>query len=116
MTISFDPSLLLSWYNAKAGVPSSTSGALTNPNAATAPSPPWAGSSTASASSSSSTSSSATVLSFQAQEQANTLASGLLNGQPLILPKTTGLSSGASPANAATNKDYSNLFALYQGL
>ena len=113
MTISFDPSLLLSWYNAKAGVPSSASGALTNPNAATAPKPPWVGSSTASTSS---TSSSAATLSFQAQEQANTLASGLLNGQPLILPKTTGQSTGANLANAATNKDYSNLFALYQGL
>ncbi len=113
MTISFDPSLLLSWYNAKSGASSGASGALTNPNAATAPKPPWVG---ASAASSASTSGSSSSLSFQAQEHANTLASGLLNGQPLILPKSTGLSGGATPANVATNKDYSNLFALYQGL
>jgi len=113
VTISFDPSLLVSWYSAREGVPvpgTSTGTTASNSTAATAPTPPWQ---TASATTTS-TSQSADQKAAAAVAQATTAANNILNGQPLINAGNTQLSVNGT--NAEANSDYKNLFALYQGV
>ena len=105
MTVSLDTSVLLAYYQAKEGVPSSTSGSSAGATAtASAPTAPWNASPTASSSAASS------VL-----DQGSALAQSILvDGTKLIDPSSAKLSVSTSNANA--NTDYQNLFALYQGL
>jgi hypothetical protein len=92
MTISIDSSLLLSYYNLKAGVPQSSSGSGAV-STSTAPTTPWAKAPTTA--------------------QTNSLVQSLLNGQSLINPNSAKLSV---PAGTPNYTNYKNLFGLYQGL
>jgi hypothetical protein len=96
MTISIDSSLLLSYYDLKAGVPqtstSSSSGSSTSTAASTQVTP-WTSAPTAA--------------------QTNSLVQSVLNGQPFINPAAAKLSIPSTTPNYANTK---NLFALYQGL
>ncbi|HEX4199371.1 MAG TPA: hypothetical protein VHZ26_18195 [Caulobacteraceae bacterium] len=96
MTISIDSSLLLNYYDVKAGVPASTtsgSGATTTAASASTPTTPWAKAATTA--------------------QTNSLVQSVLNGQPLINPNAAKLSV---PAGTPNYSNYKNLFGLYQGL
>ncbi len=100
MTVSLD-SLLVSYYDAKAGVAGSGSSSTTATTAqATRPTPPW---DQTSSSSTTSTASGAT-----------SVAQNIVDGQPLIDPSTATLT--ATSKNPEVNSDYQNLFALYKGL
>ena len=105
MTVSLDTSVLLAYYQAKEGVPSSTSGSSTGATAtASTPTAPWNASTTASSGAASS-----------ALDQGSALAQSILvDGTKLIDSSSAKLS--VSTSNAAANTDYQNLFALYQGL
>ncbi len=98
MTVSLD-SLLIGYYDAKAGVASSTSSSGTTTVAAR-PTPPW-----------SQTTSSSTTSTPSA---ATSIAQSIIDGQPLIDPSAAKLT--VTSKNAATNSDYQSLFALYKGL
>ncbi len=101
MTVSLDP-LLVSYYDAKAGVTGSGSGGTSaTAAAANRPTPPW--DQTSSTSSTTSTTSGAT-----------SIAQNIVDGQPLIVPSAAKLT--AISKNSETNSDYQNLFALYKGL
>ena len=101
MTITIDPSILLSYYNSREGILNNSSSASTNSTSATsfgtpssstvpAPTPPWNA--------------------RNASTQANTLASAVLNGGSVIPNTPVQLSiKGAST-------DYQSLFTAYQGL
>ena len=96
MTISIDSSLLLSYYDLKAGVPQSAtsgSGATSSPTTPTGPTTPWAKAPTTA--------------------QTNSLVQSLLNGQSLINPNAAKLSV---PAGTPNYTNYKTLFGLYQGL
>ncbi len=97
MTISIDSSLLLSYYDLKAGVPqtsTSGSGGTASPTTAPAgPTTPWSSTPT--------------------KAQTNSLVQSVLNGQPLINPNAAKLSV---PAGTPNYNNYKNLFGLYQGL
>ena len=108
MTISFDPSVLVSWYSARAGV-SSGGAASSGTTTSTAPKPPWQ---TATASTTSKAS--ADQQKAAADAQATAFANSILNGQPLINLTTAKLS--ANGTDPKVNSDYKNLFALYQGV
>lgn len=110
MVISIDPTLLVNYYLAQAGIlpgGSSTSGVPTASSANTpaAPTPPW--NAVSSSSSSSSTSSSSTGA---PTTPAVTLANQVLNGQNIINPNAAKL----DVPNASS--DYQSLFTAYQGL
>ncbi|HEY3890055.1 MAG TPA: WD40 repeat domain-containing protein, partial [Caulobacteraceae bacterium] len=94
MTISIDSSLLLSYYDLKAGVPQSATGSGSAAvSTSTAPTTPWAKAPTTA--------------------QTNSLVQSLLNGQSLINPGAAKLSV---PAGTPNYTNYKNLFGLYQGL
>jgi hypothetical protein len=94
MTISIDSSLLLSYYDLKAGVPqSSTSGSGGASAPAAGPTTPWAKAPT--------------------KAQTSSLVQSVLNGQSIINPNAAKLSV---PAGTPNYTNYKNLFGLYQGL
>ncbi len=94
MTISIDSSLLLSYYDLKAGVPqTSNAGSGGASSTTTAPTTPWAKAATTA--------------------QTNSLVQSVLNGQSLINPNAAKLSV---PAGTPNYTNYKNLFGLYQGL
>jgi len=96
MTIAIDSSLLLSYYDLKAGVPQSAtsgSGSTSSPTTPTGPTTPWAKTPTAA--------------------QTNSLVQSVLNGQSFINPNAAKLSV---PAGTPNYTNYKNLFGLYQGL
>ena len=94
MTISIDSSLLLSYYDLKAGVSqTSTSGSGAVSTTTAKPTTPWAKTPTTA--------------------QTNSLVQSLLNGQSLINPNAAKLSV---PAGTPNYTNYKNLFGLYQGL
>ena len=97
MTISIDSSLLLSYYDLKAGVPASTtsgSGSTsTSTTGSTKPTTPWSSTPTTA--------------------QTNSLVQSVLNGQSFINPNAAKLSV---PAGTPNYTNYKNLFGLYQGL
>ncbi len=99
MTLTLDSSVLLSYYQAKAGV--TTGAAALAGGASTQPTAPWR---------SKATSGGATGASLNA----NSLAQSIIGGSKLINPAAAKLS--VSTSNASANSDYQNLFALYQGL
>ena len=112
MTVSFDPTLLVSWYSARAGAPASGASAGTTPSnstAASAPKPPWQTAATPNAGTQTTDQKAAA-----AAAAANSAANNILNGQPLINTAATRLS--VSGKDAKVNADYKNLFALYQGV
>ena len=91
VVISFDPSILISYYDAKAGIlDSSTSGSSATSTAAAAPSPPWDAA--------------------KASSQPSALAQAALNGQNVINPNT------ALTDVTGASQQYNSLFTLYQGL
>jgi hypothetical protein len=92
MTISIDPSLLVSYYQSKAGINANGSGTSTASasSAPSAPTPPWNQTPTA------------TQISAQVQ--------AAIDGQALINP------GGVKLSSSGANPNYNNLFALYQGL
>jgi hypothetical protein len=100
MTVTFNTSALLSWYQAKADVPAGGSSSTTSSASTSktkAPTPPWSTTPTAA--------------------QTNAKVQAALSGQSIINPsasKTTTSSSGAS--TTSTNPNYNSLFTLYQGL
>ena len=98
MTVTFDSSFLLNYYNAKAGLPPSTTGTgitatSTTPAAPVNPTPPWTKFTTV---------------------QANALTQSVLNGARFIDPSAAKLD--VTGAGTVANQNYKNLFALYQGL
>jgi hypothetical protein len=97
MTISIDSSLLLNYYDLKAGVPASSSSGSgttsTSTTSSTAPITPWSKTPTTA--------------------QTNSLVQSVINGQSLINPTAAKLSVAAGTPNF---NNYKNLFALYQGL
>src|SRR3984885_11572910 len=95
MTISIDSSLLLSYYDLKAGVPASSSSGSgsSSTTSSTAPITPWSKTPTTA--------------------QTNSLVQSVINGQSLINPTAAKLSVAAGTPNF---NNYKNLFALYQGL
>jgi hypothetical protein len=95
MTISIDSSLLLSYYDLKAGVPASSSSGSgsSSTTSSTAPSTPWSKTPTTA--------------------QTNSLVQSVINGQSFINPNAAKLSVAAGTPNY---NNYKNLFALYQGL
>ncbi len=93
MTISIDSSLLLNYYNLRAGVPLTSSGSGGVSTTTTKPTTPWAKAPTTA--------------------QTNSLVQSLLNGQSLINPNAAKLSVLAGTPNYT---NYKNLFGLYQGL
>lgn len=96
MTVSFDPTLLTSWFGSQAKLanPNATSQASATPGRIPAPKPPWTATTPA--------------------PKLSTLTNAILGGQPLFNPALAKLS--LTDKNAATNENYKNLFALYQGL
>ncbi len=102
MTITFDPSLLLAWYQAKTGVPSTTSTGATTAAAPTVPTAPWR----------------AVVAKSGAGGGAQTsagpaaLTQAALAGSSVINPAAAKLDA----PSVADATDYKSLFALYQGL
>lgn len=93
MTVTFDTNLLLNYYQVKAGLTPTTSGATgstTSATTSTNPTAPWTTAPTA--------------------RQTNALVTAALSGQSIINPSTVKVST----PNASPN--YKNLFALYQGL
>ncbi len=102
MTVSLD-TLLVSYYDTKAGVTGSSSSGATSTTAAAKPTPPWD-----QTSSSSKTSTTASAAS------ANALAQTIVDGQPLINPSAATLT--VTSKNQEDNTDFQNLFALYKGL
>jgi hypothetical protein len=91
MTIAINTSALISYYQAKAGIPAtstSSTGASTSSSSTSAPTPPWTTTPTAS--------------------QTSAKVQAALEGQAIINP-------GASKT-AGSTQNYNNLFALYQGL
>jgi hypothetical protein len=88
-------SILLGYYDAKAGLTSGSSGGASATTATANPTPPWDQKSSTTAS-------------------ATSLAQSLVSGQPLIDPATASLN--VTTKNAQANSDYQNLFALYKGL
>ncbi|MBV9509725.1 MAG: hypothetical protein JO303_05535 [Caulobacteraceae bacterium] len=101
MTITIDPSILLSYYNSREGILNSSTGASTSSSSTTsassaasgtvpAPTPPWSAK--------------------NASSQANTLATAVLNGSSVI--PTTPLQLSVKGASS----DYQALFTAYQGL
>jgi hypothetical protein len=102
VTVSLD-SLLVSYYDTKAGVAGSTSSSGTVTVAAR-PTPPW---DQTSASSTSSTTAGAA-------SNATSIAQNIVDGQPLINPSSATLTTTSK--NPEVNSDYENLFALYKGL
>jgi hypothetical protein len=94
MTISIDSSLLLSYYDLKAGVPQSSTGGSGGASApAAGPTTPWAKAPT--------------------KAQTSSLVQSVLNGQSIINPNAAKLSV---PAGTPNYTNYKNLFGLYQGL
>ena len=93
MTISIDSSLLLSYYDLKAGVPQTPSSGSGSTSAPATQTTPWAKAPTAA--------------------QTNSLVQSVLNGRQLINPGAAKLSIPSTTPNYANTK---NLFALYQGL
>jgi hypothetical protein len=93
MTISIDSSLLLNYYNLKAGVPLTSSGSGGVSTTAAKPTTPWATTPTTA--------------------QTNSLVQSLLNGQSLINPNAAKLTV---PPGTPNYTNYKNLFGLYQGL
>lgn len=89
MTIGINTSALISYYQAKAGIPASSTSSSGTTSSSTAPAPPW--------------NTSPTPAQTSAQVQA------ALSGGSIIKPQTSQLSGGG-------NANYNNLFALYQGL
>ncbi len=104
MTVSLD-SLLVGYYDAKAGLAGSGSsgGSVT---VAARPTPPWNQTSSSSATSSTSAAASLSAATAAAQK--------IVSGQALIDPSAAKLT--VTSPNAKTNSDYQNLFALYKGL
>jgi hypothetical protein len=98
VTVSLD-SLLVGYYDTRAGMAGSGSSSGTATVAAR-PTPPW--SQPASSSKTSATSA------------ATSTAQNIVDGQPLIDPSAAKLT--VTSKNASTNSDYQNLFALYKGL
>lgn len=109
MVISVDSSLLLSWAQLKAGLTGASTGSSSGA-AAKAPTPPWQTPSSSTTSSSTPKTSGATPpapkLSVQAQRA--------LNGGRFFDLSAAKLD--VQGANAAANKNYQGLFAVYQGL
>ncbi len=101
LTITIDSSVLLSYYQAKAGV---TTESAASSVSAQQPIAPWK--STASATSAAQTAG--------ASLTATSLAESIIGGAKLINPSAAQLS--VSSSNGSANSDYQNLFALYQGL
>ena len=93
MTISIDSSLLLSYYDLKAGVPQSSTSGSSGVSAPAAPTTPWAKAPT--------------------KAQTSSLVQSVLNGQSIINPNAAKLSV---PAGTPNYTNYKNLFGLYQGL
>jgi len=110
VTVSLD-SLLVGYYDAKAGLTGSGSSSGTaTASAAARPTPPWD-----QTSSSAKTSTTASTTSAAASVSAATsIAQTIVSGQPLIDPSAATLT--ATSKDAETNTDYQNLFALYKGL
>ena len=108
--VTMDLSVLNSWYDAKAGVSSSTaSGSSTTSAGPTAPTPPWLTTSTSSSSTSATSTSASTI-----PAQVTSLMQTLQAGGKLINPAATKVSGTGTDGDATSN--YRNLFALYQGL
>ncbi len=104
MTVSLS-SVLVSYYDSKAGVTGSgSSSTAATIAAATRPTPPW--DQTSSSSTSSTTAGAASA--------ATSIAQNIVDGQPLINPSAAKLTT--TTKNPETNSDYQNLFALYKGL
>lgn len=101
MTVSFDPTVLMSYYSAKYGAGSSNAAATAAP--ATNPTAPWQPKTTASASHA------------NAHAVSNTdPATAALNGAAFIDPSSAKLDVLAK--DPAANANYKELFALYRGL
>lgn len=94
MTTGISSSVLLSYYQAKAGVSATTSSDSSASTASTTPSAPWTTVQTAN----------------QTARQTNSLIEAAMSGQSLFNPNAVKL----SVTNASPN--YKNLFALYQGV
>jgi hypothetical protein len=104
VTVSLS-SVLVSYYDSKAGVTGSgSSSTAATIAAATRPTPPW--DQTSSSSTSSTTAGAASA--------ATSIAQNIVDGQPLINPSAAKLTT--TTKNPETNSDYQNLFALYKGL
>jgi len=103
VTVSLD-TILVNYYDTKAGVTGASSGGATGTTAAARPTPPWDQTSTSSTSSSTAS----------ATASATSLAQTIVDGQPLINPSAAKLS--VTTNNQEYNTDYQNLFALYKGL
>ena len=128
MVIAIDSSLLLAWSQQKAGLTNSTSSATGSSSAtAAAPAAPWqtATSSTSSSSSSSTSNSTSTTSSTSkpsvtsstttsAPAPLSATAQAALFGGKFFDPSAAKLS--VTGASNATNQNYRDLFALYQGL
>ena len=110
--IAFDPNLLLSWAQLKAGDTGSSSSSTSSSSAATPPTPPWANSSSSSASSASSTTKTSSKTSTPALTA--TAKAVLSNASKFINPNAAKLS--VASGSTTKDSDYRNLFALYQGL
>jgi hypothetical protein len=107
VTVSLD-SLLVSYYDSKAGIAGSgsTSTAATAAES-TRPTPPWDQTTTSSTSSTTASTAASTNAALSA-------AQNIIDGQPLINPSATTLTTTSK--NPEVNSDYQNLFALYKGL
>jgi hypothetical protein len=104
VTVSLD-SLLVSYYDAKAGATGSGgAGTAATTAQASRPTPPW----------DQTTSSSTSSTTASAASSATSVAQNIVDGQPLIVPSAAKLTTTSK--NPETNSDYENLFALYKGL
>ena len=104
--IGIDPTVLLSWAQGRSGQGGSTAGSTSGSSTPAHPTPPWSVSATTTTSSSSA--------SQAASQQLSQLARSVLNGARFF--DTAKAKLDVTGADAKTNTDYKNLFALYQGL
>jgi hypothetical protein len=109
MVIAIDPNVLLSWAQQKAGITTAGGGSGPSGGPSKIPTPPWSAPSSSASSSSSSSSSSAS-----SPPPLSATAKLTLEGAKFFDPSAAKLD--VQGANAGTNQDYRDLFAVYQGL
>ena len=120
MVLAIDPSLILAWSQAQAGITGAAgaSGASGTGAKPAAPTPPWQSAANSSTSSPSSTSTASSVstktTAAPPPPPLSATAKVALDGGKFFDPNAAKLD--VQGANANTNQDYKDLFAVYQGL
>lgn len=115
MVVAIDTSVLLSWAQQKAGLTGASAGGST-PGATTAkaPTPPWQSASSTSSASTATPAVTTSTSQFTPPPKLSATARSALNGGKFFDLGAAKLD--IQGADAAKNKDYQGLFAIYQGL